>query len=97
MESPVTISNKAIEEIKHIMGTKKIPQDYGLRVGVKGGACGASFILGFDKKTENDQEFIIDGVPVYIRKKDTMFIIGKEVDFYDGADQRGFVFIESSE
>ncbi len=76
------------------MGSKKIPSDYGLRVGVKGGACGASFILGFDKKTETDQEFIIEGIPVYIQKKDTMFIIGKEVDFYDGADKRGFVFIE---
>ena len=42
---PVTITERAIEEIKSIMKTKKIPVEYGLRVGVKGAGCaGVSYL-----------------------------------------------------
>ncbi|MFT6866799.1 MAG: iron-sulfur cluster assembly protein [Cyclobacteriaceae bacterium] len=89
---PVTITPKALLEIKNILNNKNIPADYGLRVGVKGGGCGVTFVLGFDKKKENDLEYEVDGISVYVQKRETMFLIGKEVDFYDGADAKGFVF-----
>ncbi|XOV93863.1 MAG: HesB/IscA family protein [Bacteroidota bacterium] len=92
MMPPVTISKKAIEEIKQILKAKKVPTGYGLRVGVKGGGCAATLILGFDEKQENDIEYNIDEISVFIQKKETMFVIGKEVDFYEGADRRGFLF-----
>jgi iron-sulfur cluster assembly protein len=91
---PVTISLKAAEEIRKIMQTKNIPADYGLRVGIKGGGCGASLIIGFDKKKDSDHSYMIDDIPVYVDKKHTMYIIGKEVDFYDGEDARGFTFVD---
>jgi iron-sulfur cluster assembly protein len=91
---PVTISLKAAQEIREIMLTKNIPEDYGLRVGVKGGGCGVTLIIGFDKKKESDQAYIIDGITVYVDKKHTMYIIGKEVDFYEGEDARGFTFVD---
>lgn len=91
---PVTISSRAATEIKKIMATKNIPEGYGLRVGVRGGGCGVSLIIGFDKKKDSDRAYEIDGIPVYVDKKHTMYIIGKEVDFYEGADARGFVFAE---
>jgi iron-sulfur cluster assembly protein len=37
---------------------------------------------------------MIDDIPVYVDKKHTMYIIGKEVDFYDGEDARGFTFVD---
>lgn len=89
---PVTISTRAAAEIKKIMETKNIPKDYGLRVGVKGGGCGVTLIIGFDKQKESDMVYTIDDIPVYIDKKHTMYLIGKEVDFYEGEDARGFVF-----
>jgi len=89
---PVTISSRAATEIKKIMETKNIPQDYGLRVGVKGGGCGVSLIIGFDRKKDSDMAYLISNIPVYIDKKHTMYVIGKEVDFYDGEDTRGFLF-----
>jgi iron-sulfur cluster assembly protein len=89
---PVTISSRAATEIKKIMETKNIPQDYGLRVGVKGGGCGVSLIIGFDRKKDADMTYFISDIPVYIDKKHTMFVIGKEVDFYEGEDARGFMF-----
>lgn len=91
----VTISARAIEEIRKIMETKNIPPDYGLRVGIKGGGCGgAAPLIGFDKKKETDLDYVISGIPVYVDKRHTMFVIGKEVDFYDGENARGFLFTD---
>lgn len=92
---PITITPKAIEEIRKIRSKKGIPEDYGLRVGVRGGGCGISMIIGFDKKKETDLTYTVDGIPVYVARKDTLFLIGKEVDFYEGAEGRGFTFIDS--
>ncbi|RED92640.1 HesB/IscA family protein [Marinoscillum furvescens] len=94
MNEPVQITDKAQKEIKNIMDNKKVPDGYGLRVGVKGGGCGVSFVLGFDKPKEDDLRYDVRGIPVYVQKKEVMFLIGKEVDFYEGADARGFVFTD---
>ena len=91
---PVTISARAVAEIRKIMETKNIPPDYGLRVGVKGGGCGVTLIIGFDTKKESDHAYDVEGIPVYVDKKHTMFIIGKEVDFYEGEEGRGFTFVQ---
>ena len=94
---PVTISHRAIEEIRAIMQTKNIPEGYGLRVGVRGGGCGVSLIIGFDKQKETDRAYTVSGIPVYMDKRHTMYLIGKEVDFYEGEDARGFVFVDSAQ
>ena len=92
---PVFITEKAVEEVHKIMQNKSIPKEYGLRVGTRGGGCGGmSFMLGFDKKKESDLEFVVDGIPVYIEKRHTMYLLGMEVDFYEGNDERGFTFIK---
>ncbi|QOI97243.1 MAG: iron-sulfur cluster assembly accessory protein [Flammeovirgaceae bacterium] len=92
---PITISSKAVEEIRKIMEKKGIPGDYGLRIGVRGSGCGVSLMIGFDKKKETDLAYTISDIPVYVDKKHTMFLIGKEVDFYEGAEGRGFTFIDT--
>lgn len=94
---PVSISDRAVEEIRKIMTTKNIPADYGLRVGVKGGGCGVSLIIGFDKKKDSDMAYTISGIPVYVDKKHTMYIIGKQVDFFEGEEARGFLFVDPKE
>jgi iron-sulfur cluster assembly protein len=96
--NPVTISAKAADEIRKIMQTKNIPTDYSLRVGIRGGGCGGvSLIIGFDKKKDTDLSYSEQGIPVLVEKKHTMYIIGKEVDFYEGADARGFMFVDPNE
>ena len=87
---PVTISERALTEIRNIMQTKNIPQEYGLRVGVKGGGCGVSFMIGFDKQKDSDHSYVVGDIPVFVDKRHTLYIIGKEVDFYDGDEGRGF-------
>jgi iron-sulfur cluster assembly protein len=93
---PVTITEKALQEIKLIRATKKIPEEYGLRMGVKGGTgcSGISFILGFDLKKNDDKEYQVGDQVVYISKKDVMFLAGKKVDYYSENDAYGFSFVD---
>jgi iron-sulfur cluster assembly protein len=93
---PVTISSAASVEIKKIMATKNIPVGYGLRVGVRGGGCGVQLILGFDKEKDGDLVYEQMGVTVIMDKKHMLYLIGKQVDFYEGTDVRGFHFNEAS-
>jgi iron-sulfur cluster assembly protein len=92
MTTPVSITPEAIKEIKNILKNKGIPADYGLRLGVKGGGCGVSFKLGFDHEKEGDMTYVVDEIQILIQKKETMFLVGKKVSFYDEADGRGFIF-----
>jgi iron-sulfur cluster assembly protein len=91
---PIGITPRAAAEVKKIMKNKNIPEGYGLRIGIRGGhGCGgAQLIIGFDKRKAGDLEFKVDDVDVYVDKKHTMYLIGKEVDFYEGVDERGFLF-----
>jgi iron-sulfur cluster assembly protein len=95
-QNPITISPTAAVEIKKIMATKNIPAGHGLRVGVRGGGCGVQLILGFDKAKETDLVYDYEGIPVMLEKRSMMFLIGKQVDFYEGDDARGFHFVDSS-
>jgi iron-sulfur cluster assembly protein len=93
---PIGISARAAEEVKKIMQSKNIPAGYGLRLGIKGGGCGGvSLIIGFDKQKPTDLAYELEGIQVYVEKKHTMYLIGKEVDFYEGADARGFMVAEA--
>jgi iron-sulfur cluster assembly protein len=90
---PVQVTEKAAAEIRKIMHSKNIPVGYGLRVGVRGGGCGgAQLMIGFDKKKDSDLSYMINDIPVFIDKRHTLYVTGKQVDFYEGADARGFVF-----
>jgi iron-sulfur cluster assembly protein len=96
MESiiPVTLTEKAIEEVRNIMNNKNIPEGYKLRIGIKGsgGCAGFNYLLGFDQKKETDLEYQVDDISVLVEKKHTMYLLDLEVDFYEGSDARGFTF-----
>src|SRR5690606_2331184 len=92
---PVSISPRDAEEIRKIMSTKNIPTDYGLRIGIKGGGCGGvSLMLGFDKKKEGDLFYSLDNIPIYVDKKHILYLIGKQLDFLENEETRGFMFID---
>jgi len=94
-EQPVGITALAAEEIRKIMTTKNIPADHGLRVGVRGGGCGVQLILGFDTQKKTDLVYEHSGIMVMMDKKHMMYLLGKQVDFYEGVDRRGFHFVDS--
>ncbi len=95
---PVNITEEAQNEILNIINNKNIPKEYGLRIGVKGGrgCAGVNYMLGFDKKKPDDISYQVNGIDVYVSKKEVMFLMGLEVDFYEGSDARGFVFTNPS-
>ena len=93
IKNPVSLTEGAIQEFKRLMVEKNTPADNGVRIGVKGGGCaGFSYILGFDNKTERDQEYDIGGLKVYMDKGQSIYLYGIEIDYHDGLDARGFVF-----
>jgi iron-sulfur cluster assembly protein len=91
--TPVNISERAVKEVKSIMETKSIPEGYGLRVGISSTGCaGISYLVGFDKKKETDLVYKKEGITVLVEKKHVMYLVGIELDFYDGDEARGFTF-----
>ncbi|WP_025761819.1 HesB/IscA family protein [Dyadobacter tibetensis] len=90
MEAPISISLRAKSEIFSTLSANKIPETYGLRIGLKGGACSGSIMLGFDTQTSSDQVYWIDGVKVYIDKKHLMYVLGVSVDYEDGLNGSGY-------
>ena len=90
---PVAFTEGAVKELKKLRDQQEISDDLGLRVGVEGGGCsGMNYILGFDQKKEGDQEYMIDGIKVYMHKAHGLYLVGMQIDFQDGLNARGFTF-----
>ena len=90
LPAPVQISERARAEIYETLAANKIPDTYGLRVGLRGGACSATFLLGFDTPTEDDQLYWVDGVKVLIDRRHLMYVLGVEIDYEEAGSGGGF-------
>jgi iron-sulfur cluster assembly protein len=94
LNEEITMTEKAAAEIRRIKTDNKIPDEHGLRFGVKGGGCsGFSYVLGFDSEAKKgDAIFELHGLKVYVDPKSLFYISGTELDFSDGLNGKGFVF-----
>src|SRR4051812_13741253 len=93
IKAPVTLTPGAVKELKRLMKEEGFDQSAYLRVGVKGGGCsGMSYILGFDQKQEEDQEFELDGVRCIMNMAHEIYLVGIQIDYQDGLNSRGFTF-----
>ena len=94
IESEISITEKAVKEIKRIMDENKITQEFGLRIGVKGGGCsGLTYTLGFDPENrEGDSIIDQDGVKLFVDGKSLFYLSGTQLDFSDGLNGKGFIF-----
>jgi iron-sulfur cluster assembly protein len=91
----LTLTEKAISEIKRIQSSTPESEAAVLRIMVTGGGCsGMSYKLGFDKQppAENDKVFDHAGVKVVVDPKSYLFISDVVLDFSDGLNGKGFVF-----
>ncbi len=92
-KQPITLTLGAITQLKRIMVEQKVPDNYGLRVGVKGGGCsGFSYVLGFDEQHEKDTVYSIEDFKVLMEKSHAIYLIGMEIDWVEGLNNRGFTF-----
>ena len=90
LQTPVHLTASAIDEITRLMKEAKAPY---LRIGVKGGGCsGMTYVLEFDQKGENDNEFDIAGVHCIMDKSHALYLLGMEIDWSGGLNARGFTF-----
>ncbi|MEO1263254.1 MAG: iron-sulfur cluster assembly accessory protein [Bacteroidota bacterium] len=90
---PINLTSGALKQLNRIKAEQEIPADHGLRIGVKGGGCsGFSYILGFDKKDDKDDEFEIEGLRVFMQKSHAIYLLGMEIDWVEGLNNRGFSF-----
>lgn len=92
LEKPIELTQTAINEIKDIIRTKNIGSEYGLRIGLKGAGCGATYLIGFDHKLPTDDTFEVEDIKILIDRKHLMYIFGLELGFEDGDEGQGFTF-----
>lgn len=91
--APISFTDEAVKELLKLKDQQEIGDDFGLRVGVEGGGCaGMNYVLGFDQKKEGDQEFLIDGIKIFMHKAHQMYLLGMQIDWQDGLNSRGFTF-----
>jgi iron-sulfur cluster assembly protein len=92
-QQPIILTQGAVNQLKSIMSEQSISPQYGLRIGVKGGGCsGFSYVLGFDEQKEVDEVFEISGMKVLMEKSHAIYLLGMEIDFVEGLNNRGFSF-----
>ena len=93
-DTEIKITDKAANEIKNIMTENNVPENYGLRVGVKGGGCsGLTYTLGFDaEKKDGDTIIELKGIKLFVDGKSLFYLSGTELDFTDGLNGKGFIF-----
>jgi iron-sulfur cluster assembly protein len=78
----VTLTDRAAERVKEIMGRAEKPYA-GLRVGVKNGGCaGPEYVLEYADAAAPLDEVVEDkGVTILVDSKAVLFLIGTEVDY----------------
>ncbi len=93
IETPVSFTPGAVAELKRLQNEPNFDSSNLLRIGVKGGGCsGLSYILGFDQKTDKDNEYELEGVRFIMDKAHEMYLAGMEIDWENGLNNRGFTF-----
>lgn len=90
----IKVTEKALAEIKRIKENNSIPENFGLRIGVKGGGCsGLTYTLGFDENAkESDTIIDSESIRLFVDGKSLFYLMGTELDYTDGLNGKGFIF-----
>lgn len=94
IKDEIKITENAVKQILRIKSENDIPDNFGLRVGVKGGGCsGFTYTLGFDESDKPGDTIIEkNGVKIMVDGKSLFYLTGCELDFSGGLNGKGFVF-----
>ena len=93
----ITLTDKAIKEVKRVM--EDLPEAINtlLRVSISGGGCsGFEYKLGFVEETEYSDKtynkYEQGGLTMIVEKKAELFIDGTTIDWIEDLSKRGFAF-----
>ncbi len=90
----VTITERAVQEIRSIFEREQPGDDAGLRLGVVGGGCsGLSYLIEFSTPREADNVLSLEGLDVLVDPKSAIYLKGATLDYQDGLAGKGFVFV----
>ena len=94
----VTLTERAAERVREIMGKAEKPYA-GLRVGVKNGGCaGQEYVLEYAETANPLDEVVEDkGVTILVDPKAVLFLIGSEIDYEVSKLAAKFVFHNPNE
>ncbi len=93
MDQIISITQKALLQIKIISDLENPSNELGLRLSVTGGGCsGLSYKVEFSPKKEKDNILNFSGIKVLIDPKSAIYLKGIELDFKDGLNGKGFTF-----
>jgi iron-sulfur cluster assembly protein len=89
---PINITDTAKEEVNKALTIKGIPDNYFLRIGLRGGACSATYFIGFDKMEDLDDIYEIENLNInlLIKRPHLMYLMGVELDFEE--EGNGYTF-----
>ena len=90
----IHITEKAAKKVAQFAAKDAKGEEFGLRVGVKGGGCsGLTYTLSVESGPQADDKVIEDqGIKLFVPKKSFVFLAGTELDFSDGLNGKGFTF-----
>jgi iron-sulfur cluster assembly protein len=89
----INMTEKAIQETKKILKEQN-KEDWGIRVGVKGGGCsGLEYLMNFEKESShNDRIIEFNEIKMFVDPKSYLYLNGLELDFSTELMNGGFKF-----
>lgn len=92
-QSLITVTDKALDQIRTIMKEENPDGTKGLRLSVVGGGCsGLSYKIEFSDQKDKDNILQYSEVKVLVDPKSLIYLKGIVLDFKDGLNGKGFVF-----
>lgn len=95
IDQPIRLKPEARNQILDTFNLQKIPAEYGLRVGIRGGGCGSSWLLGFDVPGPSDEVYNVEGVRIIIDRKHLLYVLGAAIGYETTEAGRGFTIDRS--
>ena len=93
MDPILTITDRALEQIRVISALENKNETKYLRLSVTGGGCsGLSYKIEFTERKEKDNELDFSGIKVVIDPKSVIYLKGIVLEFKDGLNGKGFSF-----
>ena len=94
MPLTISITEKAAEKVRGFAAKEDL-QEFGLRVGVKGGGCsGLTYQLSVEKDAPRPDDKVIEehGLKIFVDRKSYVFLAGTVLEYSDGLNGKGFEF-----